>query len=153
VAKFFAGVSKLVTNIWLGIAHVVGAITRGVGNGAREIDPAQRRDGLGLLYLSFGIITGAVIWFDTDGFIAGTVTTLVTGGVGVFDVVTPIAMFAVAIQILRHPDNPSQKNGRLIIGWSLFSLTVMGITHLLLNNPDPSTGAAAMRSASGWIGW
>jgi len=153
VAKFFTGVSKLITNIWLGIAHVVGAITRGVGNGAREIDPAQRRDGLGLLYLSFGIITGAVIWFNTDGFIAGAVTTLVTGGVGVFDVVTPVAMFAVAIQILRHPDNPSQKNGRLIIGWSLFSLTVMGITHLLLNNPDPSTGAAAMRSASGWIGW
>ena len=153
VAKFVTAVTKLITNIWLGIAHVVGAITRGVGNGAREIDPAQRRDGLGLLYLSFGIISGAVIWFNTDGFIAGVVTTVVTGGVGVFDIVAPVAMFAVALQILRHPDNPSQKNGRLIIGWSLFSLTVMGIAHLIRNNPSPSAGAAAMRNASGWLGW
>jgi len=153
VAKFVSAVSRLITNIWLGIAHVIGAITRGVGNGAREIDPAQRRDGLGLLYLSFGIITGAVIWFDTGGFVAGVVTTVVTGGVGVFDIVAPIAMFAIAIQILRHPDDPAQKNGRLIIGWSLFSLTVMGITHLILSNPAPAAGAAAMRSASGWLGW
>ena len=153
VAKFAAGFSKLITNIWLGIAHVIGAITRGVGNGAREIDPAQRRDGLGLLYLSAGIITGSVIWFQTQGFIAGVVTTVVTGGVGVFDIVAPVAMFAVALQILRHPDNPSQKNGRLIIGWSMFSLTVLGITHLLRDNPTPAAGAAAMRNASGWVGW
>lgn len=153
IAKLVSGISKLITNIWLGIAHIVGAITRGVGNGAREIDPAQRRDGLGLIYLSFGIITGAVIWFNTGGFVAGVVTTIVTGGVGVFDVVAPVAMFAVAFQILRHPDNPSQKNGRLIIGWTLFALTVMGITHLIQNNPAPSAGSAAMRSASGWLGW
>ena len=153
IAKLVSGISNLITNIWLGIAHIVGAITRGVGNGAREIDPAQRRDGLGLLYLSFGIISGAVIWFNTGGFVAGVVTTVVTGGVGVFDVVAPVAMFAVAFQILRHPDNPSQKNGRLIIGWTLFSLTVMGITHLIQNNPAPSAGSAAMRSASGWLGW
>ena len=153
IAKLVSGISKLITNIWLGIAHIVGAITRGVGNGAREIDPAQRRDGLGLLYLSFGIISGAVIWFNTGGFVAGVVTTVVTGGVGVFDVVAPVAMFAVAFQVLRHPDNPSQKNGRLIIGWTLFSLTVMGITHLIQNNPAPSAGSAAMRSASGWLGW
>ena len=153
IAKLVSGISRLITNIWLGIAHIVGAITRGVGNGAREIDPAQRRDGLGLIYLSFGIITGAVIWFNTGGFVAGVVTTIVTGGVGVFDVVAPVAMFAVAFQILRHPDNPSQKNGRLIIGWTLFALTVMGITHLIQNNPAPSAGSAAMRSASGWLGW
>ncbi len=153
IAKLISAFSKLITNIWLGVAHIVGAITRGVGNGAREIDPAQRRDGLGLLYLSFGIISGAVIWFGTGGFVAGVVTTLVTGGVGVFDVVAPVAMFAVALQILRHPDNPSQKNGRLIIGWTLFGLTVMGITHLIQGNPAPAAGAAAMRSASGWLGW
>lgn len=153
IARIVSAISKLTTNIWLGIAHIVGAITRGVGNGAREIDPAQRRDGLGLLYLSFGIITGAVIWFNTGGFVAGAVTTIVTGGVGVFDIVAPVAMFAIAFQILRHPDNPSAKNGRLIIGWTLFAFTVMGITHLIQGNPAPAAGSAAMRSASGWLGW
>lgn len=153
VAKVFSALRTLITNIWLGVAHVVGAIFRGVGTGARELDPAQRRDGLGLLYLSFGIITGSVIWFHTGGFVAGVVNTVVTGGVGVFDIVAPIALFAIAYQVLRHPDNPSRKNGRLLIGWTLFSLTVMGITHILRHNPSPSAGAAAIKSAGGYVGW
>lgn len=153
IGKIFLAIKKLITNVWVGIAHVVGAIARGIGTGARELDPAQRRDGLGLLYLSFGIITGSVVWFHTGGFLATVVTTIVSGAVGVFDIVAPVAMFAIAFQILRHPDNPSQKNGRLLIGWTLFSLTVMGITHLIRHNPTPSNGAAAMQTASGWVGW
>ena len=45
------GLRRFVTAIWLGIAHVIGAIARGIGKSARDLDPAHRRDGLGLLYL------------------------------------------------------------------------------------------------------
>jgi S-DNA-T family DNA segregation ATPase FtsK/SpoIIIE len=54
---------------------------------------------------------------------------------------------------LRHPDAPSQKKGRLTIGWTLLSLSVMGIVHINRGNPIPSSGAGAMREASGWVGW
>jgi len=147
------GFRKFVTAVWLGIAHVVGAIARGIGKSARDLDPAHRRDGLGLVYLSFAIIVASVIWFDASGFISGVVTSVVTGAIGMFDVLAPVALLVIAIQTLRHPDAPSQKKGRLTIGWTLLSLSVMGIAHINRGNPMPSSGATAMRDASGWVGW
>jgi S-DNA-T family DNA segregation ATPase FtsK/SpoIIIE len=149
----FSGIRKFVTALWLGIAHVVGAITRGVGRSARDLDPAHRRDGLGLLYLSLAIVAASVIWFDVAGFVAGVVTSLVTGAVGIFDLFAPVALAVIAVQTLRHPDAPSQKKGRLTIGWTLFALSTMGITHIQRGNPLPSSGAQAMRDAAGWTGW
>jgi len=149
----FQGLRKFATAIWLGIAHVIGAIARGIGKSARDLDPAHRRDGLGLLYLSLAIVVAAVIWFDVAGFVSGVVTSVVTGAVGIFDVLAPVALLVIAVQTLRHPDAPSQKKGRLTIGWTLLSLSVMGIVHIYRGNPIPSSGAGAMREASGWVGW
>ena len=145
--------AHLITAIWNGIAQVIGTLARGVGNSARDIDPAHRKDGLGLAFLSAGIITGAVIWFHTSGFIAGVVTTIVVGGFGIFSYLMPVALTSIAIQILRHPDTPSQRRGRLTIGWSLFSLSLMGLTHIFRGNPTPVDGSQPMREASGWVGW
>jgi len=152
-ATFFQGLHKFVTAVWLGIAHVIGAIARGIGKSAKDLDPAHRRDGLGLIYLSLAIVVASVVWFDVNGFISGVVTSLVTGAFGLFDIFAPVMLAAVAVQILRHPDTPSQKKGRLTIGWALLSLSVMGIVHINRGNPAPSSGAVAMREASGWVGW
>src|SRR4051812_45166198 len=43
------GVYRLVRACWLGAAHGLGALFRGVGRGARGLDPAHRKDGLALL--------------------------------------------------------------------------------------------------------
>ena len=153
ITTMFQGLRKFATAIWLGIAHVIGAIARGIGKSARDLDPAHRRDGLGLLYLSLAIVVAAVVWFDVAGFVSGVVTSLVTGAVGIFDVLAPVALLVIAVQTLRHPDAPSQKKGRLTIGWTLLSLSVMGIVHINRGNPIPSSGAGAMREASGWVGW
>ena len=153
VAKLTTGLAKLITAIWLGLAHIVGAITRGVGRSAREINPDHRKDGLGLGFLGSAVIVGSVVWFHTTGLLAGVVTSVVVGGFGIFSYVAPIGLAAIAIQILRHPDAPSQRKGRLTIGWSLFTLTAMGLTHLQRGNPSPVSGAEAMRQASGWTGW
>ena len=153
ITTMFQGLRKFVTAIWLGIAHVIGAIARGIGKSARDLDPAHRRDGLGLLYLSLAIVVAAVVWFDVAGFVSGVVTSLVTGAVGIFDVLAPVALLVIAVQTLRHPDAPSQKKGRLTIGWTLLSLSAMGIVHINRGNPIPSSGAGAMREASGWVGW
>ena len=153
VAVFVAGTSRFITAIWLGIAHVVGAITRGVGRSARDLDPAHRRDGIGLTYLALGIIVASVVWFNSSGFVSGVVVSVVTGAVGIFDIFAPVALFVLAIQTLRHPDAPSQTKGRLTIGWTLLALSVMGIAHIQRGNPVPSAGAQSMREASGWVGY
>lgn len=153
LTTFAAAIAKLITNIWLGISHVVGAIARGVGSGARDLDPAHRRDGLGMTFISAGIVSAAVLWFHSGGLVAGVVTSIITGAVGLFDLVAPLAFFAIAVQVLRHPDNAPQKNGRLIIGWSFFAVSIMGIAHIIKGAPHPSDGAELMRNAAGWVGW
>ena len=153
LTTFAAAVAKIITNIWLGISHVVGAIARGVGSGARDLDPAHRRDGLGMTFIAAGIVSAAVLWFNTGGLVAGVVTSVITGGVGLFDIIAPLAFFAIAIQILRHPDNAPQKNGRLIIGWTFFAVSIMAVAHVIKGSPVPADGAVMMRSAAGWIGW
>ena len=146
-------ISRALTAIWLGFATVLGTIARGLGKSARDIDPAHRRDGIGLTYLSCGIIVASVVWFHAHGIVSGIVTSVVTGGVGIFDVVAPVALFVVAGNVLRHPDAPKQHRGRLLIGWSLLALAIMGITHIVRGNPSPSDGAQVMRHAAGWLGW
>ena len=153
VARLTTGLARLITAIWLGIAHIVGAVARSVGQSAREINPDHRKDGLGLGFLGSAVVVGAVVWFHTTGLLAGVVTSVVVGGIGVFSYVAPIGLVAIAIQILRHPDAPSQRKGRLTIGWTLFALAAMGLTHLQRGNPAPVSGAEAMRNAAGWTGW
>ena len=153
VAKLTTALAKLITAIWLGLAHIIGAIARSIGQSARDIDPDHRKDGLGLGLLGSAVIVGAVVWFHTTGFLAAVVTAVVVGGFGIFSYVAPIGLLAIAVQILRHPDAPSARKGRLTIGWSLFTLSAMGLTHLQRGNPSPVDGAEAMRSAAGWTGW
>lgn len=139
--------------VWLGLAHVVGAVARSFGANARDLDPAHRRDGLGLMYVALSIVTGSALWLQTEGFLATLVNTVVIGGVGVFQYAVPVASAAVAFQVLRHPDTPRQQNGRLLIGWTTFTLAALAMTHIALHNPTPHDGASAMRDAGGYVGW
>src|SRR5918911_3091455 len=47
IVALFAGLWFVVSGGWLGFAHVVGAVVRGVGRTARDLDPAHRRGGVG----------------------------------------------------------------------------------------------------------
>ncbi len=42
--------------LWLGVAHAVGAVFRGIGQGAKNLDPAHRKDGVALLLLGICLI-------------------------------------------------------------------------------------------------
>ena len=53
------GVYRLVRALWLGLAHAVGAVFRGIGQGAKNLDPAHRKDGVALLLLALALIVAA----------------------------------------------------------------------------------------------
>src|SRR5690625_1407359 len=58
---------RLISGLWMGVAHVVGGAARIFGRGARDLDPALRRDGLGLLLIALAIIIAASEWFALPG--------------------------------------------------------------------------------------
>ncbi|MDI5973084.1 DNA translocase FtsK [Streptomyces sp. SL13] len=146
------GVYRLVRAVWLGFAHSVGAVFRGVGRGARGLDPAHRKDGLALLLLGVALVTAAGTWSNLSGPVGDLVEMLVTGAFGRLDLLVPILLAIVAVRLMRHPEQ-QDANGRIVIGLSALLIGVLGMVHIACGAPGRGQGAQALRDAGGLIGW
>ncbi|MHA5051123.1 DNA translocase FtsK [Streptomyces sp. SD15] len=147
-----AGVYRLVRAVWLGIAHAVGAMFRGIGRGAKGLDPAHRKDGLALLLLGLALIVAAGTWSNLRGPVGDLVEMLVTGAFGRLDLLVPILLAVIAARFIRHPEQP-EANGRIVIGLSALVIGVLGQVHIACGAPARSDGMQAIRDAGGLIGW
>ncbi|MEU8653934.1 DNA translocase FtsK [Streptomyces sp. NPDC048737] len=146
------GVYRIVRAVWLGLAHAVGAVFRGIGSGARNLDPAHRKDGVALLLLGVALIVAAGTWADLRGPVGDLVEILVTGSFGRLDLLVPILLAVIAVRFIRHPEKP-EANGRIVIGLSALLIGVLGQVHIACGSPARSAGMQAIRDAGGLIGW
>lgn len=146
------GVYRLVRALWLGLAHAVGAVFRGIGQGAKNLDPAHRKDGLALLLLAVALIVAAGTWADLKGPVGDLVEILVAGAFGRLDLLVPILVAVIAVRFIRHPEKP-EANGRIVIGLSALVIGVLGQIHIACGSPARSDGMQAIRDAGGLIGW
>ncbi|MEU4033604.1 DNA translocase FtsK [Streptomyces collinus] len=146
------GLYRLVRALWLGLAHAVGAVFRGIGQGARNLDPAHRKDGVALLLFGIALIVAAGTWADLRGPVGDLVEILVTGAFGRLDLLVPILLAVIAVRFIRHPEKP-EANGRIVIGLSALVIGVLGQVHIACGSPARSVGMQAIRDAGGLIGW
>ncbi|MEV7545717.1 DNA translocase FtsK [Streptomyces sp. NPDC089915] len=146
------GVVWLVRGCWLGLAHLVGKAFRGIGRGAKNLDPAHRKDGLALLLLALALIVAAGTWSNLSGPVGDLVTMLVTGAFGRLDLLVPILLGVMAVRFIRHPDQ-SDANGRIGIGLSALVIGVLGLVHIACGAPGRDEGTTAMQNAGGLVGW
>ncbi|MFJ5999834.1 DNA translocase FtsK [Streptomyces sp. NPDC092370] len=146
------GIYRLVRAVWLGVAHAVGAVFRGVGQGAKNLDPAHRKDGVALLLLGIALIVAAGTWADLKGPVGDLVEILVTGAFGRLDLLVPILLAVIAVRFIRHPEKP-EANGRIVIGLSALVIGVLGQVHIACGSPARGDGMQAIRDAGGLIGW
>ncbi|MEV7289407.1 DNA translocase FtsK [Streptomyces sp. NPDC093252] len=146
------GVYRLVRALWLGLAHAVGAVFRGIGQGAKNLDPAHRKDGVALLLLALALIVAAGTWSNLRGPVGDLVEMLVTGAFGRLDLLVPILLAVVAFRFIRHPEQPDA-NGRIVIGLSALVIGVLGQVHIACGSPARTEGMQAIRDAGGLIGW
>ncbi|MFJ9928701.1 DNA translocase FtsK [Streptomyces misionensis] len=146
------GLFRLVRALWLGLAHAVGAVFRGIGQGARNLDPAHRKDGVALLLFGIALIVAAGTWADLKGPVGDLVEVLVTGAFGRLDLLVPILLAVIAVRLIRHPEKP-EANGRIVIGLSALVIGVLGQVHIACGSPARGDGMQAIRDAGGLIGW
>ncbi|MFF3560345.1 DNA translocase FtsK [Streptomyces sp. NPDC002574] len=146
------GVYRLTRALWLGLAHTVGALFRGVGRGARGLDPAHRKDGLALLLFGLALVVATGTWSDLHGPVGDLVEILITGLFGRLDLLVPVLLGAVVWRLMRHPQQ-SDANGRIVIGLSTLAVGVLGLVHIGCGSPGRGQGADAIRDAGGLIGW
>ncbi|MET9219886.1 DNA translocase FtsK [Streptomyces sp. NPDC003300] len=147
-----SGLFRMARAVWLGLAHTVGAVFRGIGRGARGLDPAHRKDGLALLLLGLTLVVAAGTWSNLQGPVGNLVEILITGAFGRLDLLVPFLLGAVAVRLMRHPEQP-EANGRIVIGLSALVIGALGLVHLACGAPGRGEGATAMRDAGGLLGW
>ncbi len=138
--------------MWLALAHLVGAVVRRLGSTARDLEPAHRRDGLGLGLVGLAIIVAAAEWWQLSGSVAGAIRALVEGAVGIAAYAVPLLLLIGAWRMMRRPglNGPA---GRSLIGWSAIALGVLGLIHIKHGLPRPGAGQQAMREAGGAVGY
>ncbi|MEU6883598.1 DNA translocase FtsK [Streptomyces sp. NPDC046712] len=146
------GVYRLARGLWLGLAHGVGAMFRGIGRGAKGLDPAHRKDGMALLLLGLALIVAAGTWSNLRGPVGDLVEMLVTGAFGRLDLLVPLLVGAIGIRLILYPEKP-EANGRIVIGLSALVIGVLGQVHIACGSPGRGEGTKAMQDAGGLIGW
>ncbi|WP_051804648.1 DNA translocase FtsK [Streptomyces griseus] len=135
-----------------GAAHGVGAMFRGIGRGAKGLDPAHRKDGIALLLLAAALIVAAGTWSRLDNPVGDLVEMLVTGAFGRLDLLVPLLLGGVSFRLFCYPERP-EANGRIVIGLSALVLGVLGQVHIACGAPGRDAGSEAMQDAGGLIGW
>ncbi|MER5867029.1 DNA translocase FtsK [Kitasatospora sp. NPDC002040] len=143
---------RAVRAVWLGVAHAVGATFRGFGDGAKNLPPAHRKDGVALLLLALALVTAAGTWFSPQGWLGEAATAVVSGLFGRLDVLVPFLLAAVSVRLMRHPELP-EANGRIAVGLSALVVGVLGLVHIGCGAPAMGSGATRIRSAGGIFGW
>ncbi|MFJ9777749.1 DNA translocase FtsK [Kitasatospora sp. NPDC101157] len=134
------------------LASPIAAIFRGFGDGAKNLHPAHRKDGIGLLLFALALVVAAGTWFSSEGWLNGAATAVVSGLFGRLDVLVPFLLAGMAIRLWRHPELP-EANGRIVIGLSTLLVGVLGLVHIGCGAPTMGSGASRIRAAGGIVGW
>ncbi|MEU8227057.1 DNA translocase FtsK 4TM domain-containing protein [Kribbella sp. NPDC048915] len=142
-----------VVKVWIGIAHLLGGMVRGIGHSARDLEPEHRRDGAGLFLIGLAVVVAAAIWWDLPGSVGDGIRTVVGGSIGLLGWALPLMLLVIAVRTLRHPDRNGPA-GRQVIGWTAVCLGVLGLIHIANGLPRPSNPAdGPLRDAGGAIGY
>ena len=144
----FGGIGKAFS----GVAHLMGRGVRAVGQGARDIDPAVRRDGAGLFLILLGVLIAVEYWVGIPGALGRGIRLSFGTILGALNYVLPVLLVAFAIRTMRNPVAIGSF-GRQAIGWVLGLLGVLGIVNVFHKPLPAPSNAPAMREAGGLIGY
>ncbi|SDF31803.1 DNA translocase FtsK [Pseudonocardia oroxyli] len=127
--------------------------TRSAGRAAgrtREIDPAHRRDGLGVLFIVLAVISAAGIWWEAGGPVGRGFSAGVGAVFGLAGALLPVILLIVGIVLMTTPAHPEARP-RIAVGTLLLTLGVLGLIHLFSGSPDVPADWATGGGAVGYV--
>ncbi len=156
ISWVFTMIGKLIVGLWMLLANGIGSTARALGKNARELDPAHRRDGVGLAVLAGAIVLAAMTWRDTGSGVSDAVNTVLHAVFGSLAWALPLLLGLLAWRYLRHPDQNAD-TGRMVIGWSALLVGVLGVIHVANGTPYPAGDASntmdRVSQAGGLVGF
>ncbi|GAB4007610.1 hypothetical protein GCM10029992_61820 [Glycomyces albus] len=139
--------------LWVGTARATGWVARSVGKEAataRGIDPAHRRDGLGLLLIAAAIVLAMAVWFDVAGPIGEHLAFGLDWALGLATRVLPVLLVLWGLRVMRHRP-PEEAHGRALVGWTAIWLASLGLLHIISGLPVDLDDRMAGGGQIGWI--
>ncbi|WP_345524663.1 DNA translocase FtsK [Nocardioides endophyticus] len=153
VARLFTMIFRGIAAVWLAVAHGLGAVARGIGHTARDLEPEHRRDGFGLFLFGSAVIVAAAVWWQLPGSVMDLARTVVQGSVGKVGFLVPLALLFVGWRTMRDPEHAGPA-GRQVVGWTALAFGVLGIVQIAEGNPQPDLGDTSdLQRAGGAIGY
>jgi DNA segregation ATPase FtsK/SpoIIIE, S-DNA-T family len=143
---------RALRGLWMAAAHLVGSAARRIGHGARELDPAHRRDGFGFALLALSVVVAAREWWALSGPVGDAVHAVVAGTFGRVSLVVPAVLVGLGVRTLRHPED-SAATSRITIGLGALVMATCGLVHLTRGLPDVADGWPRLRDAGGVAGF
>ncbi|HVL84664.1 MAG TPA: DNA translocase FtsK 4TM domain-containing protein, partial [Pseudonocardia sp.] len=136
-----------------GVGRGVVRAGRGMGRAAgrtRELEPAHRRDGLGVVFLVLSVVTAAGGYWGAGGPVGRWLSAAAAAVVGLGSVVLPVLLAAVGLLLMLRPPRPEARP-RLAVGSLLLALGGLGIVHLAAGSPREPARWAEGGGAVGYL--
>jgi DNA segregation ATPase FtsK/SpoIIIE, S-DNA-T family len=137
--------------VWMALAGALGGATRRVHNESLDIDPALRRDGVGLFLLACALVVAAAFWWGLPGAMGQMINLVVSSVIGTLSYAAPILLALMSWRTLRHPSRNGPL-GRQVIGWSALLLGLLGLINIARGLPR-TNHPERLRDAGGIIGY
>ncbi|WP_373313862.1 FtsK/SpoIIIE family DNA translocase [Planosporangium flavigriseum] len=147
----FGLIIRAVAGLWMGLAHAIGWVARGVGRqaaSARELEPEHRRDGAGLALIGLALVLGVAIWGNSGGPVGQGLSEVTRMFFGSVSIALPFLLVVGGIRFMRTPGEEGSR-GRLIVGWTALFLGAAGIFHVAFGRPS---APEQMDKAGGLLG-
>jgi S-DNA-T family DNA segregation ATPase FtsK/SpoIIIE len=141
---------RLFSGAWLLTARGLGGTVRRLGRGARDLDPAHRRDGAGLLSVAVAIVLGVGLWWHAAGPIGRGVVTAGHVLVGSAAGLLPLVFLYCAWRVLRHEPQPAHRP-RWIVGGLAFGAGLLGLLDIAAGSPVTGHGRDAAGGVAGYL--
>jgi S-DNA-T family DNA segregation ATPase FtsK/SpoIIIE len=126
----------------------LGYLRRAVGR-TRDLDPAHRRDGVGIALLVLAVVTAAGVWWSAGGPVGAAVTIGLTTVMGAGAFPLPVLLLLIGIYLMCTPYQPEVRP-RVVLGGLLLLFGGLGLTHVVMGAPMDLPG---WREAGGALGY
>jgi S-DNA-T family DNA segregation ATPase FtsK/SpoIIIE len=151
-SSFLSVIGRAVSATWSALAKALGSSVRFLARGAKDLDPAHRRDGAGLIVLILALASLVGTWFKSQSILSDLLYAIFYGAFGKIGFFAPIILGYFAFRIFRKPEE-SKSLGRIIIGVLILLISSTGFIHFVSGFPAPADGATDMRNGGGLLGY
>ena len=129
-------------------------LTRGRGDRAaaelRGAVEGREHEFFGLGLIGGGVLSALAVYRNLAGPLGRGIATVLGWFVGLGRFAVPVALIATGIALVKR--GRSYSPFRLVVGWTVMSLSLLGLTHIVRGPGKISADTDELRRAGGWLG-